>query len=267
MWHLLIPAAASLFGSMIQANSAREANRMNLEYAETKHQREVEDLKAAGLNPILSAGGTGSMPAPAVPIVQDNPGSQMVQSVLAAERLFGVDKPLAAAEITLKGNQAIRALEEVKELQTRAKLNSAYEEEAKARQQLVLKQIDHEVVKVALTLALSAKTEAEANKLAEELYQEQEYGRQSKDLDVKIKGQEWTKLYTLGFLSRKPLLEGGPNYFWAGWSEDQWRQMQLTTSILASDDKIREAAAVLYNESDLFPIVEKLLDVFLPLFK
>lgn len=103
----IISAGASLLGSWIQRNSARAANQANIKLAaenrewqeymsNTAHQREVQDLIAAGLNPILSVNQSGaSTPSGAVasldPEVKDNPAGFVPQNVLAA-RLFKEQK-------------------------------------------------------------------------------------------------------------------------------------------------------------------------------
>jgi hypothetical protein len=64
-----LKATAPIVGSLISGGASRdnqrEATARNKEAMQKRHQWEVNDLKAAGLNPILSAGGqgTGGMPS------------------------------------------------------------------------------------------------------------------------------------------------------------------------------------------------------------
>lgn len=73
---IAIPAAASLIGGILRNKSQEASADKQMQFQErmssTAHQREVQDLMAAGLNPMLSAKlGGASSPGGAMPQVED----------------------------------------------------------------------------------------------------------------------------------------------------------------------------------------------------
>jgi len=115
----LIGGASSLIGGWFGRKGAKEQNRASIRQAQkqmafqermssTAHQREVKDLRAAGLNPILSAGGSGASSPGGASAPQVDEYAPAISSALQIKRLAQDLKNLQATERLTNAQTAVQ---------------------------------------------------------------------------------------------------------------------------------------------------------------
>ena len=131
-WAAALQAAATIGSGLLSRGGQSEANSANLAIAreqmafqermfKNRHTYEVEDLRRAGLNPILSAGGQPPSPAGASAVMLNKNADATAKGLMAANMF---------AEVALKKEKANTERKTQKILSENAKIIAANAREA-----------------------------------------------------------------------------------------------------------------------------------------
>ncbi len=106
-----LAGTGSVISSLIGASSAKKQQRFQERMSNTAHQREMEDLRKAGLNPILTGKYGGSSTPPGTQFTPVNPAEKVPEAASAYAGLKQ-QKPLIAAQINSQNAATSKTLAE-----------------------------------------------------------------------------------------------------------------------------------------------------------